>query len=325
MKQDRKISVIVPVYNVEQYLEKCIKSILNQTYTNYELLLIDDGSQDRSSAICDQYAKEDIRIKVVHKCNGGLSDARNVGLDNATGVYVIFIDSDDFIEMNMFEIMMQLICINDADICISSYQDYYEKSPIDLSKTDENLIVEEMGRDKVLLQNGCPYINNVIACGKLYRRSLFEGIRFPYGHIHEDHYTTYKVIYRAERIICTNQKLYNYLRDRDRSITNERPDIQEIFLATEEKLLFYKKNHNVNLYADALYYYIFLFLGNRIDLEFNDSEHIRIIQEHARYGMRIKGISAKKRFVFLISAYKIQICSIVVKLLDFCTHNRIKP
>ena len=133
-----EISIIVPVYNVDQYLENCIESILNQTFKDYELILIDDGSTDKSGEICDKYEKKDNRIKVIHKYNGGLSSARNAGLDLACGKYIGFVDSDDSIHPEMYEILYDLQQIYNADISVCSFKKVYEN--IDVKNKDiENL------------------------------------------------------------------------------------------------------------------------------------------------------------------------------------------
>lgn len=126
-----KISIIVPVYNVEKYLEKCVRSILAQTFTDFELILVDDGSPDSSGAMCDQFAEQDQRVKVIHKENGGLSDARNAGIEIATGEYLGFVDSDDYIADDMYELLYTNIVKEDADLSICGIYDVYEgKEPI---------------------------------------------------------------------------------------------------------------------------------------------------------------------------------------------------
>ncbi|HEL7541574.1 TPA: glycosyltransferase, partial [Enterococcus faecalis] len=127
-----KISIIVPVYNVEKYLEKCVRSILAQTFTDFELILVDDGSPDSSGAMCDQFAEQDERVKVIHKENGGLSDARNAGIEIATGEYLGFVDSDDYIADDMYELLYTNIVKEDADLSICGIYDVYEgKEPVE--------------------------------------------------------------------------------------------------------------------------------------------------------------------------------------------------
>ena len=192
------ISVIVPVYNVELYLRKCIDSILAQTYRDLEILIIDDGSTDGSGAICDEY-KKDERVRVFHTDNHGLSAARNLGLDNATGDWIGFVDSDDWIEPDLFE--KSISCIGDADILCFSGEGKY---------TGFQAVVALV----------CGGISSS-AWGKLYRRNCFFSTRFPEGRVHEDTATTYKILYKSEEILCQNIGGYHYCK-RAGSITSVR-------------------------------------------------------------------------------------------------------
>lgn len=234
------VSIIVPVYQVADYLRKCIYSILNQTYDNIEVILVDDGSTDGSGEICDEIAKLDERIKVYHKCNEGLSSARNLGIDVSRGEYLAFVDSDDWISENYIMYMYNVCEEQACDICQCGYYDVIDDKG---KKTDIlcNPILynsnEFLHAEYRLLQ-----VENVIACNKLYSASLFEEIRFPQGRIHEDEFTIYKVISKAEKIALISTKLY-YYRYRETSITNcdytyKRLDSGEAF---EEKEKFFKK------------------------------------------------------------------------------------
>ncbi|EME3187758.1 glycosyltransferase, partial [Enterococcus faecalis] len=164
-----KISIIVPVYNVEKYLEKCVRSILAQTFTDFELILVDDGSPDSSGAMCDQFAEQDQRVKVIHKENGGLSDARNAGIEIATGEYLGFVDSDDYIADDMYELLYTNIVKEDADLSICGIYDVYEgKEPI-----VKSLIQGTFSREEALLLILQGNIISVHAVNKLYKRKLF--------------------------------------------------------------------------------------------------------------------------------------------------------
>lgn len=146
-----KISIIVPVYNVEKYLEKCVRSILAQTFTDFELILVDDGSPDSSGAMCDQFAKQDERVKVIHKENGGLSDARNAGIEIATGEYLGFIDSDDYIADDMYELLYTNIVKEDADLSICGIYDVYEgKEPVE--KQQQYIVLDKVAAMKMILE-----------------------------------------------------------------------------------------------------------------------------------------------------------------------------
>lgn len=207
-----KISIIVPVYKVEEYLPKCIDSILAQTFTDFELILVDDGSPDRCGEICDEYAKEDSRIVVIHKENGGQATARNMGLDIARGEYIGFVDSDDWIEKDMYEILYRLCINNDCEIANCCSTIYYK-----------NRIVVNGGHS-LILQNKEEAMKTLLI-GELYdeclwtkliSRKLLNGIRIPEGIKYEDTAFTYKVFDRARKIACIGTAKYNYIK-RDNS------------------------------------------------------------------------------------------------------------
>ena len=238
------ISVVVPIYNVEDYLVECIESILNQTYTEFELILVNDGSTDNSLEICNQYSKKDDRIKIVNKKNGGLSDARNAGIDVAKGEYIIFIDSDDFINKNMFKIMFDIAKSKNADIVQCNYKEFYNKEDIkDSSSINNEFKLKELTSIEALYgfydeKKSGP---TTVAWNKLYKTALFEDIRYPYGKIHEDVFTTYKLIFKANKIVCTEEKLY-YYRQRENSITTRKYNKKRLVVleAIEERKKFMK-------------------------------------------------------------------------------------
>lgn len=220
-----KISVIVPVYNVEKYIKQCLESILNQTYKNLEIILIDDGSKDSSGTICDSFAKEDCRIKVIHQNNQGLSGARNTGLKNITGEYITFIDSDDFIKNKMFEEMISILKEKNADIieCGTIYCD--EKGSYIKENTKNKIeIYEKNNQMKELILNG-----NIttMSWGKLYKKDLFENFEFPAGKYHEDVFTAYKLLHISEKTIVLNQGFY-YYRQVSGSIMNSSFNIKHL-------------------------------------------------------------------------------------------------
>ena len=177
-----KISIIVPVYNVEKYLEKCVKSILNQTFTDFELILVDDGTPDSSGVICDQFAEKDERIKVIHKKNGGLSDARNTGIEVAKGEYIGFVDSDDYIAEDMYELLYTNIVNEEADLSICGIYDVYENKEAQ-KRIRQYMILNKFEAIKVILE---AKIVSVHAVNKLYKKELFTHVRYPVGKITED-------------------------------------------------------------------------------------------------------------------------------------------
>lgn len=222
-----KISVIVPVYKVEKYLDFCVNSIFNQTYKNLEIILVDDGSPDLCPTMCDNYAKRDHRVLVIHKKNGGLSDARNAGLDVATGEYILFVDSDDYIEEDACERLLESVLRYGADIAIFNYlrvdesyqilSDKPYKQPIQDGCLNKEQIWEE------LLQPYGGYY--VVAWNKLYSRKIFSRLRFPFSKQHEDEFVIHHVVNQCEKIACVNKPLYYYVQ-RDGSIMAQKFNVK---------------------------------------------------------------------------------------------------
>ena len=253
------ISVIVPVYNVEQYLPKCVDSILAQTYQNLEIILVEDGTKDRSGEICDAYAEKDPRIKVIHKENGGLSSARNAGMDVARGEYFGFVDSDDWIEPETYESLMELARKYDADLVCGGRYDVdgaTGERTIGLCPQKEECLssMEMLGR--VFIWDNC----DSAAWDKLYRRHLFDGIRYPLGMVSEDIAIFYKLMEKVNRVALCNKPLYNYFH-RENSITTAK---------LSEKTFHYPSH------TEVIYPYI--------------CQHHPEVKQQARY-LRVRGIA----------------------------------
>lgn len=211
-----KISIIVPCYNVASYLRRCVDSILNQTYSNFELILVDDGSKDKTGILCDELCQLDARIKVIHKKNGGLSDARNAGIDIATGDFLAFVDGDDYLEINAYELMVTEM--QDADVSLVSAgiitEDISGNVNILMNETKVKLSREEAFAN--LLCN-----NRTIAhssCNKLFRRQLFGQLRYKKGIIYEDMQILPKILDICEKVVLLNVPVYHYIK-RSGSIT----------------------------------------------------------------------------------------------------------
>ena len=212
------ISVIVPVYNVQAFLPQCVESIINQTYKNLEIILVDDGTPDESGKICDEYQKKDARIKVIHKQNGGLSDARNAGIEIAQGNYICFIDSDDLIHKDYIKCQYEQIVATNSDVSICLFDNFFEETEI---KDFEvvNPEIQELDKHNLTLKlfekNNIHYI---CAWSKIYKRSLFETLRFDVGRLHEDEFIVYKIFDLCKKAVVVNVPLYLY-RQRQGSIT----------------------------------------------------------------------------------------------------------
>lgn len=202
---DEKISVIVPVYNVEQYLSKCIESILKQTYKNIEIILVDDGSTDQSGKMCEKFKEKDDRIKVIHKENGGLSDARNVGIEVAGGQYYSFIDGDDYLENDALESMLEAALSTNSEIAICNIMRFYDDGTTSEFYNPAN--VKETWTDNKRFDS----LNQPSVCNKLFDSKIFENIRFPYGKFYEDTYVYHELLYRANSVALTGKTGYWYL------------------------------------------------------------------------------------------------------------------
>lgn len=236
------VSIIVPVYKVEKYLDRCIKSILNQTYKNIEVILVDDGSPDGCPVMCDLYAKNDIRVSVIHKSNGGLSSARNVGILNAKGDYLLFIDSDDWVTKDMVEYMINLMLDKVADIVSVSYiLTSDEKQRV----TEENHI-KTMNRDEALeyfLDIGMrSRVSDYPVCIKMFKKNIFEGIEFPIGTLYEDYTTNVLLIKKCHRYVKSSKICYFYFQGSQSIVRSKYKKQDEQLLSQCVKVCEYVEN-----------------------------------------------------------------------------------
>ena len=212
-----KISVVVPAYNVEKYIEKCVDSIIGQTFADIEIILVDDGSRDKTGKICDGLALKDERVTVIHKQNGGLSDARNTGINAANGEFICFIDGDDYIHPQYCEMLLNLITTNNADISVCGFKkvegyniEFENKELHETNIFDKSAAMQE-------LITGEKFMN--YAWNKLYRKSLFYNVSYPVGRNWEDLGTTYKLFEEAKKVVYNCSELYFYVQ-RTNSITS---------------------------------------------------------------------------------------------------------
>lgn len=209
------VSVVIPVYKVEKYLRRCVDSVLSQTYSNIEVILVDDGSPDICGDICEQYAESDRRVKVIHRQNGGLSAARNTGIDASKGNFLFFIDSDDAVAGDSIEYFMSTIQKDHSDIAIGSFQLVDERMALhpisSKEKHDEKSII--MNSEQVLTDSLYELNSTFHAWGKLYKKELFNDVRYPEGELYEDVGTTYKLYLQAAKIsVCLDKKYYYTVR-----------------------------------------------------------------------------------------------------------------
>lgn len=221
-----KVSVIIPVYNAQKYLDECVQSVIRQTYHNLEIILVDDGSTDSSPEICDGYKTTDDRIIVIHKTNGGLSDARNRGLDVCTGDYVFFLDSDDYIVSDAIEQLVRSALIYNSDLVVFNFSGKLSKAFSEHSDICDG---------KTAILRSFDHISYVTAWSKLYSRNIFDNIRFPVGIIHEDTYVCADILMSCKRIYTLNEYLLHY-RDVNTGITGSSMSVKNLdgFFAYEK-------------------------------------------------------------------------------------------
>ena len=276
MDREPKISVIVPVYNVETYLSRCVDSILAQTYGNLEVILVDDGATDASGAICDAFAAADSRVKVIHKENGGLSSARNAGLDVASGEYIAFVDSDDWITPDAYAHLMGLAEKYDVKLVCGGRYDVNGKTgekTVGLCPEKEEVISAEKLVGRIFLWDGC----DSSACDKLYHRSLLENFRYPEGKVCEDVPVTYKIVLAAGRAAMSDRPFYHYYH-RPGSITTANVITEKTFHFSQHTEVIYPfiREHHPNIEPQARY------------LRVRSLSHILLLLEQAEPEVRKK-------------------------------------
>lgn len=251
----KKISIIVPIYNVEQYLDKCIESLVNQTYKNLEIILVDDGSEDNSGHMADLWERKDNRIKVIHKKNGGLSDARNAGLRIVIGDYISFIDSDDYIDRDMYRCLMNDLINNNADIAVCNIKHVYENSNKEIIKYHrKNCVLSSLEAMEEYIHNG---IVQAVVWNKLYKRELIGELQFEVNKTNEDEFFSYKVISKAKKITYNQDIFYNYLQRKSSIMGNYSLKRLDALDATYERLNFIKINYPT-LYIEEKKNFLFL-------------------------------------------------------------------
>lgn len=257
-----KISIIVPIYNVEKYLEECIESIINQTYKNIEIILIDDGSTDKSGEICDKYSKKDSRIKTIHQENKGIAETRNVGLKYATGEYIAWVDSDDIISNNMYEVLLKNMIKEDAQISCCNYKKVKDKSEA-FSENEKEVI--EVKNKKLVIDMIRGTISRVL-WGKLFKRELFNYIKFTNFKVGEDFVAVTTILSEDPKYVVTNGYYYFY-RYREDSATNtmnieSRLDLLKSTLLAKKILK--EKNYDDEKWMNYMILYNNLLVHNQI-------------------------------------------------------------
>jgi len=249
------ISIIIPVYNVELYLEKCLNSVINQSYKNIEIILINDGSTDNSGKICDEFKEKDNRIKVLHKENEGQAIARNKGIDLSNGEYIMFIDSDDFIELNMVEILYNNLINSKSDIvCCARIIEKNQKSRL-VNNKGTFFMDSKQGIERLIFQEQV----DSSPCDKIYKKELFKTLRFPEGVVYEDLGLIYKLFDKADKIMHIEDALYHYnIHENSTMTTNikkfNKKSLDELKIKEEMKEFISNKYPELKNKIEALYY-----------------------------------------------------------------------
>ena len=278
-----EVSIIVPVYQVENYIRQCIDSILVQTFTDFELILVDDGSKDKSGQICDEYAVLDQRVKVIHKENGGLSDARNCGMDQAVGNYFMFVDSDDYIAPTMLEYLYKALMNKEADIAVCNFLHFFEED----RKRDfsTNIQSEVLSGAEIFYSRKNERVYGIwtVAWNKLYKRETLGNVRFRFGKYHEDEFWANDIYQLDIKIVTIPECLY-YYRQRDNSIMGKKSAARnlDIIEALQERIYIYLKKPE---YADQAYKVLVFsleYLEESKRLKTNEAEEKKFIQSENR-------------------------------------------
>lgn len=283
------ISVIVPVYKVEPYLRRCIDSIIEQTHRDLEIILVDDGSPDNCGAICEEYAQKDSRIQVFHKPNGGLSDARNYGVAHSHGEYILFVDSDDYVSVELVGYLYTILCENHADISCCTYIKTSNDCEEFYLKNDDFVVIDsgQLACEKQMTT----FHFMTTAWAKLIKRELVIDNPFPKGRNHEDVATTYKYYYNAERVVVSRNKLYAYfINPNGISYSLTSKNANEVLTAWEERLDYFNNRNQWKLYeiAQKTYIYEYLEYKNQFDLPDRDKRHLKSVFRNKKVSLKMK-------------------------------------
>lgn len=307
-----KISIIVPIYNAEIYLEKCIQSILNQTFKDFELILVNDGSKDNSLKICEFYSNVDSRVKIINKINGGLSSARNEGLKVSKGEYIGFVDSDDYIHPQMYEILYNSIIRKNGDIAICDYEKVYPEEPLRKMEfyNENSKNIQKYSNVAALDQFYNKYgVKFTPAWNKLYKRFLFENNKFEVGRYHEDEFIMHKLLYNSATIIYIPIKLYFYFQSQNsimrKPFNISRLDAVDAYL---DRVNFFMKIKEEKLMHKALFAYSQEFLIHYFKLEDIYPKHKKLKEMKKKYNEKLVDVLklkyyTKKEKILLITFF----------------------
>ena len=290
-----EVSIIVPVYQVEKYIRQCVDSILAQTFTDFELILVDDGSKDKSGEICDEYAGMDERVKVIHKENGGLSDARNRGMDQAVGNYFMFVDSDDYIAPTMVESLYSCILCENADIAACNFLFAFDNAREKNFSTEIKTEVLTGSDIFYYRKNERNYGIWTVAWNKLYKRETFGNVRFRFGKYHEDEFWANDIYQMDIKVVTIPECLY-YYRQRGDSIMGKKNIARDfdIIEAFQERIYVYLEQNNYAEQAYKVLVFSLEYLEESKKLVTNRNERIRFIQIEKRTKNIVRKLKQRK-------------------------------
>lgn len=305
-----EISIIVPIYNLESYLPKCIDSILAQTFTDFELILVDDGSTDRSKEICDQYARLDQRVKVIHKKNGGIASSRNAGLEVARGKYIGFVDNDDYINEFMFEILYQNAEKFSADIVVCDYIKIVEDQEYNLDQVDETYKLKHFN-NREALNSIYRDMNNatfIYPWNKLYKRLLFDDIRYELGNIYDDETVAHKLLYKSKKVTYVQRTLYYYVQRKGSQINSpfSVKKFGRVYALKDREVFFRNMNERelhqkaLKHYMDVFFWYYFLAKSTLQDVDKELKQLKRTFDQSLMELLKHKEISWKQKVMFIL-------------------------
>lgn len=293
------INITVPIYYVEKYINRCIKSVFSQTQDDFELVLVDDGSPDNSGMICDNYAEKDSRVVVIHKSNGGLSDARNVGIDwsflYSSSEWITFLDSDDLVHPKYLEYLYTVAMMTNCKVSVCGYQKTKDDA---LLEPDDSFNYKTMDVEDFYCQGDLSFI---VAWGKLYKKELFENIRYPVNKLHEDEYVTYKILFSLNQIVLVQHSFYFYFYNEASITANWSPKRLDSLEALRNQIVFFQDNGYERAYNQALYNAAINISNNCLQVQdsttiYDKEEYFRLLSREMRDILSFK--NAKKVLPF---------------------------
>ncbi|MCL2717308.1 MAG: glycosyltransferase [Lachnospiraceae bacterium] len=332
------ISIIVAIYNIESYLRRCIESIIGQTYQNLEIILVNDGSTDNSGMICDEYAGKDNRIKVIHKKNGGLSDAWNTGLAAVSGDYLGFVDGDDFIEPDMYEKMLGAIIEYQAGLAVCRFKKWGDKA-VNNETTNEIYPLSRAEALEYYISENKQFVIMPSVWSKLFTRGVVEGLSFTIGKTSQDIMYTMAALCQAEKIVYLDNYLYNYNVGRNDSITNKKSTEKRLNVELEplRKGIEYLKSRGLDELSDKAAYYfyrrmLFYFIDFKNEKQKKQARQVvKMLKEEqkkiksvyrnswAKVGDKVRMrifLSCPSLYYFLVKGYNVLVLSVRLKLTE---------